>query len=131
MDAYYLPLFSIAFCMSERHIISSQVMERGMARQQLARAPSPLRRRRQDQAPRERTSIKLRSDVLEAAKHIVQAGHAQNLSAFVESAVEEKVRRTKRAALYASYVEAASDPDFQQRMNSVTRDFSNTETDAM
>lgn len=90
-----------------------------------------LRRRRHDQSPRERTSLSLRSDVLKAAKEIVQAGEAENLSAFVESAVEEKLRRTKRAALYAAYEEAAQDQQFMARMDSVTRSFAATETDGL
>jgi hypothetical protein len=73
----------------------------------------------------------LRTDVLEAAKEIVQSGGAENLSAFVESAVEEKLRRTKRAALYSAYEEAAQDEAFMARMNSITRDFAATEADGL
>ena len=95
-------------------------------------APAPvIRRRRKDQVPRERTSLSLRADVLEAAKEIVQSGGAENLSAFVEAAMEEKVRRTKRAALYAAYEEAARDDAFQQSMTDVTRDFGHTEADGL
>jgi len=97
---------------------------------QLAVMPA-LRRRRQDQSPRERTSLSLRADVIEAAKEIVKAGEAENLSAFVESALEEKLRRTKRAALYAAYEEAARDDQFVARMNSVTRSFAATEADGL
>ena len=80
------------------------------------------RRRRQDQMPREKTSLSLRADVVAAAKELVSAGQADNLSAFVELAVEEKVRRSKRAALYASYEAAALDDRFRERMNDVARD---------
>jgi hypothetical protein len=90
-----------------------------------------LRRRRKDQSTRERTSLSLRADVLEAAKEIVQSGAAENLSAFVESAVEEKLRRTKRAALYSAYEEAAQDEAFMARMNSITQDFAATEADGL
>lgn len=90
-----------------------------------------LRRRRKDQSPRERTSLSLRADVLEAAKEIVQSGVAENLSAFVESAVEEKLRRTKRAALYSAYEEAGRDEEFMARMNSVARDFAAAEGDGL
>ena len=97
---------------------------------QLAVMPA-LRRRRQDQSPRERTSLSLRADFIEAAKEIVKAGEAENLSAFVEAALEEKLRRTKRAALYAAYEEAAQDDQFVGRMNSVTRSFAATEADGL
>lgn len=96
----------------------------------LAVLPS-IRRRRQDQAARERTSLSLRADILEAAKEIVLLGQAENLSAFVESALEEKVRRTKRAALYAAYDAAAQDDAFQETMAAVSGDFSNSETDGL
>jgi len=98
----------------------------------LAVASLPVfRRRRKDQASRERTSLSLRADVLAAAKEIVQAGEAENLSAFVESALEDKVRRTKRAALYAAYEEAAGDKDFLRDMQDVSTSFSNAETDGL
>lgn len=90
-----------------------------------------LRRRRKDQSPRERTSLSLRADVLEAAKEIVQSGAAENLSAFVESAVEEKLLRAKRELLYLAYEEAAQDGEFMARMNSITRDFAATEADGL
>ncbi len=81
------------------------------------------KRRRNDQVPREKTSLSLRADVLDAAKQIVSSGKADNLSAFVEMAVQEKVRRTKRAELYASYAAAAKDQDFQESMSKVAGEF--------
>ena len=95
-------------------------------------AESPLvRRRRQDQLPREKTSLSLRADVLEAAREIVQSGGAENLSAFVESAVEEKVRRTKRVVLYAAYESAAKDAAFRTSMSDVTLDFDVADADGL
>ena len=89
------------------------------------------RRRRQSVAPRERTSLSLRADVIEAAKQIVQAGVAENLSAFVEQALEEKLLRTKRAALYAAYDEAQHDPVFAADMNAVTKSFATADNDGL
>ena len=100
-----------------------------MQRQVISKPTNSIRRRRQDQVPREKTSLNLRSDMLEAAKEIVQSGQAESVSAFIESAVEEKVRRTRRAALYAAYEEAAQDAEFVQRMNGVSLDFEDTATD--
>ena len=94
-------------------------------------ASTPMRRRRKDQARRERTSLSLRSDVLQAAKEIVQSGEAENLSAFVESALEEKIIRAKRMALYAAYAEAANDESFSQDMRDVSRSFAATDTDGL
>lgn len=97
---------------------------------ELVALPS-VRRRRQDQAPRERTSLSLRADLLEAARAEVQSGNADNLSAFVESAVEEKLRRARRAALYAAYEEAARSDAFLKSMADVARDFDHTEADGL
>jgi len=103
-----------------------------MTAQTLTANNSPVvRRRRKDQIPREKTSLSLRADVLEAAKEIVQSGGAENLSAFVESAVQEKVRRTKRAALYASYESAAKDAEFRSSMSDVTRGFVISDADGL
>ena len=90
-----------------------------------------LRRRRQKGTPREKTSLSLRADVLNAAKKIVQAGGAENLSAFVESALEEKLLRSRRGALYAAYEDAAKDGGFMSRMNSVTQSFAATQVDGL
>ena len=59
------------------------------------------------------------------------AGEAENLSAFVESAVEEKLRRTRRAALYAAYEDASTDEQFMSEMEAVTRAFAGTEADGL
>lgn len=90
-----------------------------------------LRRRRPNGAPREKTSLSLRADVLNAARNIVQAGGAENLSAFVESALEEKLLRSRREALYAAYEDAAKDGGFMSRMSSVARSFAATEGDGL
>ena len=89
------------------------------------------RRRRQDQVPREKTSLSLRADLLEAAKALVSSGKADNLSAFVERAVEEKVRQCKRVALYAAYETAAKDDDFRESMSEVARDFATSLSDGL
>src|SRR5688572_14404226 len=89
------------------------------------------RRRRKGVAPRERTSLSLRADVIEAAKEVVRAGVAENLSAFVEQALEEKLLRTKRAALYAAYDEAQHDPVFAADMNAVTKLFATADNDGL
>lgn len=93
--------------------------------------PTIRRRRRGGQARMERTSLSLRADVLEAAKEVVQTGEAENLSAFVEQAIEEKLRRSKRQALYAAYQEAARDPEFMADMDEVTREFSVADSDGL
>lgn len=97
----------------------------------LAASSQLSRRRRQDQFVREKTSLSLRADLLIAAKEIVQSGVAENLSAFVESAVEEKVRRARRDALYASYESAANDTAYLSSMSDVAREFAISDTDGL
>ncbi len=62
---------------------------------------------------------------------MVRAGTAENLSAFVESALEEKLARTKRSGLYSAYEEAAQDKEFMASMSSITRGFAATEADGL
>lgn len=98
-----------------------------MAHPARAFAASALpRRRRSAEARMERTSVTLRADVLEAAKAV-----GGNLSAFIEEAVEEKLRRTRRAALYAAYDEAFANPEFVKDMDSVTAAFSVADRDGI
>ena len=49
----------------------------------------------------------------------------------MESAVEEKLRNTKRAPLYAAYEEAAKDDEFLAGMASATRNFVAAEADGL
>lgn len=93
-------------------------------------AASAPRRRTQDHL-RERTSLSIRADVLGAAKDLVRAGEAANLSAFVEAAVDEKIRRTRRAALYGAYEAAARDDAFVSDMTSIGEAFRKSETDGL
>jgi Arc/MetJ family transcription regulator len=102
-------------------------MDRGVA----VAVPSAIRRRKREDSRREKTSISLSAEVLAAAKKIVDAGEAENLSALVESALREKVRQTKRAALYAAYSEAARNDAFMREMNDVTREFAHTDSDGL
>lgn len=88
-------------------------------------------RRRQDQAPRERTSLSLRADVLNSAKAMVLAGGAENLSALVEAAIEDNVQRGKQAALNEAYAQAAVDPSFCEDSTSLARHFTATVRDGL
>jgi hypothetical protein len=90
-----------------------------------------VRRRRVSTALREKTSLSIRADVLAAAREIVQSGQAENLSALVENALEEKVMRIKRAALYLSYATASQDSAFMHDMDSVSKSFDTTVEDGL
>jgi hypothetical protein len=107
---------------------SGDAMKRPAAK---SKGTTPTRRRRYDHVHRERTSLSLRADVLESAKSIVRAGGAENLSAFVEAAIEEKMLRGRQAALYTAYERAAQDAAFRSEMRAVASDFAATERDGL
>ena len=97
------------------------------------RAPSrsTLRKRRQDQIDRERTSLSLPADTLRTVREFIRLGMADNVSAFVEVALAEKIERVKRDALYAAYEAAARDARFGEDMRDVTAAFRNTDSDGL
>lgn len=81
------------------------------------------RRRRRSENPTVKKSFTLHEDVVQAAAAAVFEGAAENLSAFVEQAIEEKLRRANRAKLYEAYAEAAQDPAFMSDMREVATGF--------
>lgn len=93
--------------------------------------PTDRARRRRDQVVRERTSLSLRADVLATARAMVACGGADNLSAFVEGAILEKIGRTRRETLYAAYEAAAADEAFRADMDDVNTDFADTVGDGL
>ncbi|HYD54267.1 MAG TPA: hypothetical protein VEA99_16650 [Gemmatimonadaceae bacterium] len=102
-----------------------------MARVAGAQSTTVVRRRRRTETPTIKKSFTLHEDVVQAADAAVRAGAAENLSAFVEAAIEEKLRRTRRAELYGAYQEAAQDPAFMADMRAVTTQFESAEGDGL
>lgn len=78
------------------------------------------RRRRRSGTPTVKKSFTLHEDVIDAAGAAVRAGAAENLSAFVEAAIEEKLRGSKRVRLYGAYAEAVRDSVFMADMRGMT-----------
>ncbi len=93
--------------------------------------PIPRRRRRQSNSVRTRKSFSLQRDLVAALEQAVALGLAANASAFVELAVEEKLRRAKRAILYAAYEEAARDPRFMAEVAEIGQAFDAVAADGM
>lgn len=91
----------------------------------------PPRRRRADSVVRERTSLSLPVDALQAVREFVRIGMADNVSAFVEAALREKIRRIGRDGLYAAYEAAARDENFRREMREVTETFRNADGDGL
>jgi hypothetical protein len=93
--------------------------------------PTDRTHRRRDHVVRERTSLSLRADVLTTARQIVASGGAENLSAFVEGAILEKIGRTRRDTLFAAYEAAAADDAYLADMEAVHTDFADTIGDGL
>lgn len=89
------------------------------------------RRRRAEGVEIQKTSFSLHERVLAEVRAVVQGGLAASASAFVEQAIEEKLRRMRRTALYAAYEEAARDPLFMADMEAVTQAFDATAGDGL
>lgn len=79
-----------------------------------------VRRRRRADVRTVKKSFTLHEDVVRAAGVAVRAGEAENLSAFVEAAIQEKLLRGKRAKLYRAYEAAAQDPAFMADIRAVS-----------
>jgi len=88
-----------------------------------AAAGQIVRRRRRAAVPTVKKSFTLHVDIVQPLDAAVGEGEADNLSAFVEAAIEEKLRRTQRAKLYAAYRAAALDTTFMADMRDVTARF--------
>lgn len=81
------------------------------------------RRRRRRSVPMVRKSFTLHEDTADALDAAVAAGEAESLSAFVEAAIQERLRRSKRNQLRRAYEQAAEDPDFIDAVQMVTKGF--------
>jgi Arc/MetJ-type ribon-helix-helix transcriptional regulator len=90
-----------------------------------------VRRRRRSDIPTVKKSFTLHTDVVEAVDAAVDAGEAANMSAFVETAIQEKLRRSKRERLYGAYQEAAQDTAFMADMYAVSAQFEATSADGL
>lgn len=92
---------------------------------------APIIRRRNRGGALEKKMFSLHAHVIRALKSAVDEGLAPNLSALVEEAVIEKLRRSKRARLHDAYAEAAQDPAFMAVMEQVATAYSATAIDGL
>ncbi|MDB4906328.1 MAG: hypothetical protein JWO05_1112 [Gemmatimonadetes bacterium] len=91
--------------------------------------PRVIRRRSRTGTPIARRTFTLHEDVVAAAESAVAAGAAANLSAFVEMAIEAKLREMERARLLDDYQEASNDPEFMDQLLSDTAEMGATAAD--
>jgi Arc/MetJ-type ribon-helix-helix transcriptional regulator len=90
-----------------------------------------IRRRRRSISRVAKISFSLQADVVNAIKRAVREGRAESASAFVEEAIREHLRWTRRQVLYQSYAEAAHDPAFSEDVNDTARAFDTTIADGL
>lgn len=94
--------------------------------------PRPtLRRRSTAAAPLKKVTLRLRTQVAEAVREVVEAGDAPSADAFVEDAVIAALRERRRKRMYAAYAAAAADPAFIADMNDTTRAFDAAVSDGL
>lgn len=85
---------------------------------------SPRTRRRSPAYdPLKKTSVQMHTSTIEAVRRAVSSGAAASQNEFVEAAVIARLRDLRRAKVYASYRDAAADPEYVQEMESTTGTF--------
>lgn len=102
-------------------------MDRSAARPKSHIVP---RRRRADSKSVKKT-FTLAEETVRLLGAAVREGGAENLSAYVEAAIEEKLRRSRRDDLYDAYHAAARDATFMADMRGVARDFKRAAADGL
>lgn len=89
-----------------------------------------VRRRRPDHKTVKKT-FTLGEGTVRLLVTAVREGGAENLSAYVEAAIEEKLRRSRRDDLNDAYEAAARDAIFMADMRGVARDFKRAVADGL
>jgi hypothetical protein len=90
-----------------------------------------VRRRRRATGRVAKISFSLEAGLVDAIRDAVRNGQAESASAFVESAVQEKLRWSRREILARDYVEAARDPAFIADVEETLRAFDATGDDGL
>lgn len=93
--------------------------------------PKPVSRRRRPDAKTVKKTFTLAEDTVRQLAAAVREGGAENLSAYVEAAIEEKLRRSRRDELYDAYQAASHDAHFMSDMRGVAKDFKRAVADGL
>lgn len=96
-----------------------------------AAKPEPVPRRRRSDSRTVKKTFTLAEETVRLLVAAVRDGGAENLSAYVEAAIEEKLRRSRRDALYDAYQVAARDVTFMADLRGVARDFKRAVADGL
>ncbi len=93
-------------------------------------APRVTRRRRGND-PLRKPGWQVRTSVADAVRDAVEEGMAESQNALVERAVVHFLAEKRRERLYASYAEAARDPEFMAEMRAISGAFESTTADGL
>lgn len=93
--------------------------------------PKPVPRRRRTNSRTVKKTFTLAEETVRLLTAAVHEGAAENLSAYVEAAIEEKLRRSRRDDLYDAYTAASHDAHFMADMRGVAKDFKRAVADGL
>jgi hypothetical protein len=102
-----------------------------MNRSAAATKPYPIPRRRRADSKTVKKTFTLAEETVRLLAAAVHEGGAENLSAYVEAAIEEKLRRSRRGELYDAYTAASQDAAFMADMRGVSKDFKRAVADGL
>ena len=91
---------------------------------------SPTRPSRRDD-PLQKTGYRLPQSVVMKVREAVDAGEAKSQNEFVERALRRELRVAHQRRLYDQYAEAASDPDYLEKMLEANREWDSTLMDGL
>lgn len=78
---------------------------------------------------RQKATFTLDRDLLDEAKFLTSEGHFKSLNAFVQEAIVEYVKKSRREVLNESLREASEDPLFLADVAEIERDFEGLDAD--
>jgi len=90
-----------------------------------------VRRRGVPEDPLRKPGWQVHTSVADAVREAVEGGAAPSQNAFVEQALLRYLEDRRREQLFASYDEAARDPEFMADMRDTTRGFDSAVSDGL
>ncbi|MHB8837522.1 MAG: hypothetical protein ACYC7F_01060 [Gemmatimonadaceae bacterium] len=102
-----------------------------MARSAAPTKPHAIPRRRRADSKTVKKTFTLAEETVRLLAAAVHESGAKNLSAFVEAAIDEKLRRSRRDVLYDAYQVAARDAAFMAEMRGVSKHFKRAVADGL
>ena len=113
------------------HLVIPNAILNGIPASESVDVAQPIQRRGRSEQRTVKKSFTLHEDVVEAVEALVRDGNAENLSAFVEAAIVEQVRRLQRAKRYAAYDRASDDSVFMAEMRVANAELDHVAADGL